>query len=59
MFFNSLIQLMSRGCPVLSMTLLHNHFESDGGTATDMTVQELEAALRRSMNYWRDKALLA
>lgn len=37
-------------------TLMHNHFESDGGTATKMSAEEFEAELRRSFTYWKNKA---
>lgn len=43
--------------PIMPMTLLHNHFGSDGGTATGMTDGELVTLLRTSMEYWKDKAL--
>lgn len=39
-------------------TLIANHFELDGGTATGMSPEEFERALRTSVLYWRDKALL-
>lgn len=45
--------------PIEPMTLLHNHFGSSGGTATGMTDSELVAALRKSFDYWKDKAFVA
>jgi hypothetical protein len=41
------------------MTLIANHFELDGGTATGMSPEEFEWALRESVLFWKDKALLA
>lgn len=44
-------------------TLLHNHFHvagsNDGGTSTGMSDADFIAALRRSFEYWRDKATVA
>jgi len=45
--------------PIAPMTLIANHFELDGGTATGMTPEKFEAKLRESVLYWKDKALLA
>ena len=39
-------------------TLLANHFEFSGGTATKMSDAEFIAALKKSAEYWRDKALV-
>jgi len=44
--------------PIAPDTLCHNHFESDGGTATGMSAEEFEAAMEESFAYWKDKALL-
>lgn len=44
--------------PIAVMTLLHNHFQSDGGTATNMSAEELVAQLGMSMKYWQNKAML-
>jgi hypothetical protein len=44
--------------PIAPMTLMHNHFGSDGGTATNMTPEEFEAAMRQSFEFWKDKAML-
>jgi hypothetical protein len=43
--------------PIDPMTLMHNHFGSSGGTATNMTDAELVAALRTSFMWWKDKAM--
>lgn len=43
--------------PIHPDTLMHNHFGSDGGTATNMTDAELVDALRKSFEYWSDKAM--
>jgi hypothetical protein len=45
--------------PIHPDTLIANHFELDGGTATGMTPEQFESALRESVLYWRDKAMLA
>jgi len=44
--------------PIAPMVLMHNHFGSEGGTSTNMTLKEFEAALRESFEYWKDKAML-
>jgi len=44
--------------PIDPMTLMHNHFGSDGGTDTNMTAEEFERQLRESFSYWKNKALL-
>ena len=38
-------------------TLMANHFKADGGTATNMTPEEFEAALRESYNFWKNHTL--
>ncbi len=45
--------------PIAPMTLLHNHFGSSGGTATNMTPEQLEDALRVSFDFWKNKTMLA
>ena len=45
--------------PIAPETLIANHFELDGGTPTGMSAEEFEKALRTSVMYWKDKALLA
>lgn len=45
--------------PIAPGTLMHNHFGSDGGTATKMSAEEFEQALRESFAYHKDKALIA
>lgn len=45
--------------PIAPMTLIANHFELDGGTATGMSSEEFEAALKESVLFWKDKAMLA
>ncbi len=39
-------------------TLLANHFGFSGGTSTKMTPEQFEAALRESLEYWKNRALL-
>jgi len=43
--------------PIDPITLMHNHFGSDGGTDTEMSDSELVAALREGFSFWADKAL--
>lgn len=45
--------------PIHPDTLIANHFELDGGTATGMSSEKFERALRESVLYWKDKAILA
>jgi hypothetical protein len=45
--------------PIAPMTLMHNHFGSDGGTATNMTDAEFVQALRDGFKFWANKALCA
>ena len=45
--------------PIHPMTLMHNHFGSDGGTDTKMTSAEFEALLREGFEYWKNRAMLA
>lgn len=45
--------------PIEPMTLIANHFVLDGGTPTGMTPEEFEAALKESVLFWKDKALMA
>ena len=42
--------------PIHPEILMHNHFGSDGGTATGMTPAEFESQMRESFLYWKDKA---
>ncbi len=44
--------------PIQPTTLMHNHFGSDGGTSTNMTPEQFEAALRESFAYWKDRGML-
>ena len=41
--------------PMPPETLMANHFEMSGGTATKMSDSEFVAALRESVLYWKDK----
>jgi len=43
--------------PIAPDTLMHNHFGSDGGTATGLSDSEFVVALRESFVYWKDKAM--
>ena len=43
--------------PIDPMTLMHNHFGSDGGTATGMSDSEFVSALRRGFEFWKNKAM--
>jgi hypothetical protein len=44
--------------PIKPDVLMHNHFRSDGGTATNMTPEEFEAQLRKSFEFWKDNGLV-
>jgi len=41
--------------PMPPETLIANHFEMSGGTATNMSDSEFVSALRESVLYWKDK----
>jgi hypothetical protein len=43
--------------PIDPMVLMHNHFGSDGGTATGLSDSELVALLRKGFEFWKDKAM--
>ena len=43
--------------PIPPETLMHNHFGSDGGTATHMSDGEFVAALQESFEFWKNKAM--
>ncbi len=44
--------------PIKPSTLMANHFQDDGGTATGMSDSEFVEALRVSRAYWNDKVSL-
>jgi hypothetical protein len=44
--------------PIDPITLMHNHYGSDGGTPTNMTDEEFAEALAQSFEYYKDKALI-
>jgi hypothetical protein len=44
--------------PIEPMTLIANHFQLSGGTATNMSPEQFEKALRESVMYWKDKAFV-
>jgi len=58
----SVITILGKLCgsekeePMDPNTLMANHFQDSGGTATGMSPQEFEEALRKSYFYWRNKA---
>lgn len=52
-------RLTDEEAPIAPMTLIANHFELDGGTPTGMSPEQFEKALRKSILYWKNKALLA
>lgn len=47
----------SHNMPMPPSTLMANHFGASGGSSTNMTAVEFEAALRASFQYWADKAM--
>lgn len=48
-------RISEEDAPMDPGTLMANHFKASGGTATNMTPEEFEAALRESFTYWADK----
>lgn len=44
--------------PIPTGSLIANHLQLSGGTATKMTDAEFVALLRKSVEFWRDKALV-
>lgn len=50
-------ELTEEESPIPVGALIANHFELSGGTATKMTDSEFVAALKKSVLYWKDKAL--
>jgi len=44
--------------PIHPSTLCHNHFGSDGGTATNMSDRAFVKQLKESFEYWNDKAFV-
>lgn len=44
--------------PIEPFTLMANHFHVSGGTATGMTPEQFEAALKESFLFWRDKTFI-
>lgn len=44
--------------PIMPDTLIANHFQLSGGTATNMTDSEFVEALKKSVLYWKDKAMV-
>ncbi len=44
--------------PISPMTLMHNHFDSDGGTKTNLTDSKFVEMLRGSFEFWKDKAMI-
>ena len=43
--------------PIAPNVLMHNHFGSEGGTATNLSDVEFIALLREGFEYWKDKAM--
>ena len=43
--------------PLPPSALIANHFEMSGGTATGMSPEQFENALRKSVDFWHDKAM--
>lgn len=43
--------------PIDPMILMHNHFGSDGGTATGLSDEDFVVMLRESFYFWKDKAM--
>lgn len=45
--------------PIMPDVLIANHFVLSGGTATNMSDSEFVETLRKSVLYWKDKALVS
>ena len=45
--------------PINPMTLMHNHFGSDGGTDTHLSDEDFVIMLREGFEFWKDKAMIA
>lgn len=45
--------------PIAVSALIANHFQLSGGTSTKMSDSEFVEALRISVNFWKDKSLIA
>ena len=43
--------------PIDPITLMHNHFGSDGGTDTNMSDEDFVSLLRKGFEFWSDKAM--
>ena len=50
---------MASELPMSVGTLLANHFQLSGGTATNMSNDDFVRALRMSVEFWKDKAMVA
>ena len=44
--------------PINPMTLMHNHFGSDGGTDTHLSDKDFVIMLREGFEFWKDKAMI-
>jgi hypothetical protein len=44
--------------PINPMTLMHNHFGSDGGTDTHLSDEDFVIMLREGFEFWKDKAMI-
>ena len=45
--------------PIPTGALIANHYELSGGTSTKMNELEFQEALRKSVDFWKDKAMVA
>jgi hypothetical protein len=45
--------------PIPTGALIANHYELSGGTSTKMNEVEFQEALRKSVEFWKDKAMVA
>jgi len=51
-------RITEEDAPIHPDTLIANHFQLSGGTATNMTPEKFEKQLRISTLYWKNKAML-
>lgn len=58
-----IVTFLAKDCegdePMETEVLLHNHFQSDGGSNTLMSDSEFVAKLRESFLYWKGKAFIS
>ena len=51
-------EITEEQAPIHPIVFMHNHFVSDGGTATGQTPEEFVKQLQTSFEYWKDKVFV-